>query len=138
MNFKKRVRIRLYVALVYLALGLCLIFGAFIAKSENGFISAFGLALAVMGFARVRNYFLTTKSEEVLRKKEIAETDERNIQISQKAKSLAFVLYIIIVGIAVIVLSFLGIHEVAKWISLSVCLLILLYYVGYFIYQKKL
>ena len=137
MQFKQKLKTRLYVAMAFIAFGIMLIAVSFITKTDNYFISSFGLALVVMGIARTKRYFIITKSEDRIRKTEISETDERNISIHQKARGAAFSAYLIISGITVIVLSFLGIHEVAKWISYSMCLLMILFWISYFVYQKK-
>lgn len=137
MDFKKKLKLRLNVAITYIVLGVILIVGTFITKTENEFISSFGFAMIIMGFVRIRNYRMITKDEGTIRKQQIMETDERNISIIHKAKSTAFAIYIFILGIAVIVLSFIGMHEAAKWVAYSVCLLIVIYWICYFIYQKK-
>jgi uncharacterized membrane protein len=121
-----------------MVLGVLMIVGAAFAETENTFISSFGLALAVMGFAQCRRYFLITRSEETIREREIAETDERNMFIMYKAKNAALSIYLILCGAVVIVLSFLSMHEIASWIAYSVCLLVLLYWICYFIYRKKI
>lgn len=138
MDFKKKLKIRLYTAIIYVVLGVMIIVGAFVSKPENDFISSFGLILSVIGIARIRNYFIITKSEESIKKQQIAETDERNISIANKAKSAAFLIYVLILAIAVIILSLLNMQSIAKWLSYSVCLLITIYWVCYLIYQKKL
>ena len=134
MDFKKKLKLRLNVAITYIVLGVILIVGTFITKTENEFISSFGFAMIIMGFVRIRNYRMITKDEGTIRKQQIMETDERNISIIHKAKSTAFAIYILILGIAVIVLSFIGMHEAAKWVAYSVCLLIVIYWICYFIY----
>ena len=137
MDFKKKLKLRLNVAITYIVLGVILIVGTFITKTENEFISSFGFAMIIMGFVRIRNYRMITKDEGTIRKQQIMETDERNISIIHKAKSTAFAIYIFILGIAVIVLSFIGMHEAAKWVAYPVCLLVVIYWICYFIYQKK-
>ena len=137
MDFKKKLKLRLNVAITYIVLGVILIVGTFITKTENEFISSFGFAMIIMGFVRIRNYRMITKDEGTIRKQQIMETDERNISIIHKAKSTAFAIYIFILGIAVIVLSFIGMHEAAKWVAYSVCLLVIIYWICYFIYQRK-
>lgn len=137
MDFKKKLKIRLYTAIIYLILGVMIIVGAFAAKPNNDFISSFGLMLAVIGIARIRNYFIITKSEESIKKQQIAETDERNILIMHKARSATFFIYILISAIAVIILSFLNMYNIAKCISYSISLLIAIYWISYWIYRKK-
>ena len=137
MQFKKKLKTRLYIAIAFIALGIALIAVSFITKTDNYFISSFGLAFVVMGIARTKRYFLITKSEERIRKAEISETDERNISIHQKARGAAFSTYLLLSGLSVIVLSFLALHEAAKWISYSMCFLMVIYWIFYFVYQKK-
>ncbi len=137
MDFKKKLKSRLYLAYGYLAIGILLVLVSIVTKTKNEFISSFGLIIAVMGLARIRNYLRITKNEETVRKQEIAETDERNLSIQQKAKGAAFLVYTMLSGIAVIILSFLKMHEAAKWISYSVLLLVAIYWICYLVYQKK-
>ena len=137
MDFKKKLKSRLYIAIIYVILGGIMIAGGIITQTDNTFISAFGLTLVIMGIARIRQYFLITKNEETIKKQMIAETDERNISILNKAKSVTFSIYLMLSGIAVIILSFLNMHDVAKWIAYSMLLLVLIYWVAYYIIRKK-
>lgn len=138
MDFKKKLKLRLYIALIYIALGIIMIADSFVTRTDNYFISSFGFAMVVMGLVRIRNYRMITKNEDAIRKQQIIETDERNISIIHKAKSTAFSIYVLILGVATIVLSFLNLHEIAKWIAYYVLLLVAIYWVCYLAYQKKL
>ena len=93
MDYKNKLKQRLYIAVIYIALGVMMIAGTFATKPDNDFISSFGFVIIVMGIVRVRNYFMITKNEETIRKQEIIETDERNIAIQDKAKSATFSIY---------------------------------------------
>lgn len=137
MDYKKKLRSRLNIAITYIVLGVMFIVGTSITKTENDFISTFGFMMILMGLVRIRNYRMITKDEDTIRKQEIIETDERNISIIHKAKSTAFSIYILLLGTAVIVLSLFNMHEVARWIACSVCLIVVIYWICYFIYQKK-
>lgn len=137
MDYKKRLKQRLYIAIIYIALGVMMIAGTFATKPNNDFISSFGFAMIVMGIVRIRNYCMITKNEDTIRKQEIIETDERNISIIHKAKSTAFSIYIILLAIAVIVLSLFNMHKVARWIAYAVCLIVVIYWICYSVYQKK-
>ena len=136
MKFKNKLKARLFVSIAFMVFGIALIAVSFITKTENHFISSYGLALLVMGMARTKKYFRITKNEDNIRKAEISESDERNISIHQKARGAAFSTYLMLSCLAVIVLSFLAMHEAATWISLSVLLLLVIYWVFYFVYQK--
>jgi len=93
--------------------------------------------MAVVGIARIRHYFLITKNEETIQKREVAESDERNIYISSKARSIAFYIYVLAVSLAVIVFHILGKTEIAVFLSYTVCLLLAIYWITYFIVRKK-
>ncbi len=137
MEFKKKLRVRLSLAIVYIILGLLLMIVFNFTKTPNELLSTFGLAMTVVGIARLRNYLRITKSEETIKRQQILETDERNVSIMNKAKSASFNLYIILVGIAAIVLHLFEKTQVATILSYSVCLLALLYWISYFIINKK-
>jgi len=137
MDYKKKLKSRLNIAIIYVVFGVVMIASTFITKTDNSFISSFGFAMVIMGMIRIRNYHIITKDETTIRKQQIIETDERNISIIHKAKSAAFSVYVFILGIVVILLSFFSLHEAAKRVAYSVCLLIVIYWICYFIYQKK-
>ena len=137
MDYKQKLKSRLYVASIYIALGILMICGTFVVKTENDFISSFGFVMVIMGLVRIRNYRMITKSEETIRKQEIIETDERNVMIAHKAKSTAFSVYALLLSTVVICLSLFNMREEAKWIAYSVLLLVAIYWVCYLVYQKK-
>ncbi len=137
MDYKKKLKMRLFFGIGYIVLGLALILTFCLIVTENDYLSSFGFALIVVGAVRVRNYFLINKNEETLKKHEIAETDERNIAIANKAKSIAFIIYIIAMGISIIVLQILHKSELASVLSGTMCFLLLVYWISYFIIRKK-
>ena len=137
MEFKKKLKTRLYLAIAYILIGLTTIISAFITKTSNEFFSSFGFALIVIGIVRIRNYFIITKSEDNLKKQQIREYDERNISIANRAKSFSFNLYIILSGIVVIVLQCLKVTHLATVLGGTVCMLILIYWISYWIINKK-
>ena len=111
---------------------------AFVQKTDNQFISAFGIGLMINSILRFQQYRRITRNESTIKHHEIAEKDERNLMLSEKARSWAFGFYIILTGSVVIVLSFLGIQDsLMQMISCSVCLLVLIYWVCYCILKGK-
>ncbi len=138
MDYKKKLKSRLNIAIIYIALGIMMIVGSSATKTDNDFISSFGFVIIIMGFVRIRNYRMITKNDDTIRKQEIIETDERNITIQSKAKSATFSIYTLLLATAVIVLSLFNMREAAKWISYSVLLLVVIYWICYLVYQKKL
>ncbi len=137
MNFKNKLKTRLYYGIICIALGAIMIIGVTATKSENEYISAFGFALAMVGVARIIQYLKITKNEDSIKKQEINETDERNLSIIQKAKSTTFSIYLLISCSVVIVTALIDMPDVAKWIGYSQFVLVIIYWICYWIYQKK-
>ncbi|MBP3634721.1 MAG: hypothetical protein J6J43_09140 [Oscillospiraceae bacterium] len=138
MEYKEKLKKRLYIAIAYLVLGAAMIAGAAVTKNVGDFMSSLGLMLIVVAAVRIRNYFIITKNEQTMRKYEIAETDERNLAIISRARSAAFSAFVLLSGAAVLVLSLLEQHEAARWISYSLLLLVVLYWVAYWVIRKRL
>ncbi len=136
MDFRRKLKIRLYLAIAYLVLGLTTIILSCVFPVQNNFIWGIGPALTVVGVARIKRHLIITKSEESIQKQEIAESDERNLSISNRAKTLAFNLYVLLACVAVIVLELFGISQYTTIITASVCLIICIYWISYFIFNK--
>ncbi|MBE6903119.1 MAG: hypothetical protein E7480_00730 [Ruminococcaceae bacterium] len=137
MDFRKKLKIRLFIAISYIVLGLCMIIVFNIINTQNDFLSSFGFALVVIGIVRMRNYFLITKNEETIKKQQIAENDERNIAIANKAKSISFMIYVMVACIAIIILQILNKSELASILGANVCFILVVYWISYFIIRKK-
>ncbi|MBQ9936903.1 MAG: hypothetical protein IJO86_01085 [Oscillospiraceae bacterium] len=137
MDFRKKLKIRLSIAIGYIILGLAMIITFNIIKTENEFLSSFGFALIVIGIVQIRKYIMITKNEETIIKRQIAETDERNISIANRAKSISFIIYVLLAAVLVIVLELLNKTQLAMIISGTICVLILIYWISYWIISKK-
>lgn len=137
MNFKNKLKTRLYTAITYISSGIIFVSLYGSKTTENQYLFSLGIALVIMGIARIIQYKRITKDEESIRRQKVAETDERNIAIINKSKSTAFGLYVFGVASIVIVLEILGITKYTNILALSVCSLALLYWICYWIYQKK-
>ena len=137
MEFKKKLKTRLYIALSYIVLGIVLIAADALNHFENDFFLSFGIALLVMGIIRLIRHRKVTKDESTIRRQEVAETDERTLMMSEKARSWAFTSSILIAGIAVIGLSLLGKHETAQPFAWFVCGQVALYWICWMILRKK-
>ena len=73
MDYKKKLKQRLYVGLFYLVLGLILILAGIWIYSENSFVFSFGLAILVMGLSRILRYRKIIRDEKYMRKQELIE-----------------------------------------------------------------
>lgn len=137
MDFRKKLKIRLFIAIGYIILGIAMIVTFNVIRTENNFLSSFGFALTIIGIAQIRNYLMITKNEETMKKRQIAETDERNISIANKAKSVSFIIYVILACVSVIVLEILNKTQLAMILSGTVWVLISIYWISYWIISKK-
>ena len=137
MDFKKKMKQRLYLAVAYIITGLLLLTAELTAGLENSFFTAFGFALVTMGILRIGNYRKITRNDQSLRQQELTETDERNRMMAERARSWAFSLSVLAAGVIVIVLSLLGYHDEALLFAWFVCGMTLLYWVCWIIIRKK-
>ena len=138
MDYKKKLKQRLYIGIIYIALGVMIIVGVFSSKSNNDFVSALGFAIAMVGVARIIQYLKITKNEDSIKKQKINETYERNLSIIQKAKSATFSIYLLFSCTVVIITSLFDMPDVANWFGYSQFVLVIIYWICYWIYQKKL
>ena len=137
MEFKKKLKTRLYLAIAYIVSGLTMILVFNMMNNGNEYLSSLGLAFVVIGIVRVRNYFMITKSEETIKKQEIAETDERNVAIANKARSYAFIIGVVLLSIAVIVLQLLNLRLYVLLLSGVLCALLVIYWISYWVLWKR-
>ena len=105
--------------------------------ADSEMASTFGAVFLVMGIARVVQYKRLLNDPEEMRRREIVEKDERNVMLWTKARSLAFVIYIIALGIAVIVLQLMEMTQAANIVSWCLMGFVVIYWICYFIIVKK-
>ena len=137
MDFEKKLKLRLNTGIAYCVIGVILIVVDIFMDFENYFISTFSITLLLLGILRIVQNKRITKSEKTMHKREVAETDERNKMIAERAKSWSFSCSILLAGIIVIVLSFLGYHDHAQPFGWFVCVMITLYWVFWFVARRK-
>ncbi|MBQ6884498.1 MAG: hypothetical protein IJN56_02035 [Clostridia bacterium] len=137
MDYRKKLKIRFFVALGYIILGLAMIVAFSFIETDDSFLSSFGFALVVIGIVRIRNHFIITKNEETIKKHQIAESDERNISIANKAKIVAFIIYVMLACVSVIILQLFNKTQLSTVLSATVCALVLIYWISYWIIRNK-
>ena len=135
MDYKKKLKTRLNTAIIMIGVGIIFTVSSIFADSEMA--STFGAVFLVMGIARVVQYKRLLNDPEEMRRREIVETDERNVMLWTKARSLAFVIYIIALGIAVIVLQLMEMSQAANIVSWCLMGFVVIYWICYFIIVKK-
>ena len=119
-----------------LVAGLALI-GLGFAEIVDEFWSGMGSALLVIGAIRLLRFYRLKKNDGYREKMETAQTDERNQFIRMKAWSWAGYLFIMVTAVATIIFRILGQELLSQVASYSVCLMLVLYWVSYFVLKKK-
>ena len=137
MEFKKKLKQRLYIAVSHIILGLVLLTIALLSKSDNYFLTAFGIGILLNGIMRILRHRKITKDAHSIRKQELTENDERLRMMSERAKSWTFSLSIMAAGTVVIVLSLLGYHDEALPFAWYVCGMVVLYWICWNIIRRK-
>lgn len=135
MEFAKKLKIRLYTAVVFLMAGLGLIIGGNLKHVEMA--QSFGAMLLVLGLARIIQYRWIHRSPETFAARAVAEQDERNVMLWTKARSLAFSVYVIAAAVAVVVLYLLELELVARTLSVSLFAFVVIYWVCYFTVSRQ-
>ena len=119
-----------------IAAGLVLL-GLGFAEIVDEFWSGMGSALLVIGIIRLLRFYRLKKNDSYREKMETAVTDERNQFIRMKAWSWAGYLFIMVSAVATIIFRILGQDLLSQVASYSVCLMLVLYWVSYFVLKKK-
>ena len=119
-----------------LAAGLALL-GLGFAEVVDEFWSGMGSALLVIGIIRLLRFYRLKKNSTYQEKMETAVTDERNQFIRMKAWSWAGYLFIMVSAIATIICKLLGQDLLCQMASFTVCLMLVLYWICYFVLKKK-
>jgi uncharacterized membrane protein len=137
MDFRTKLKVRFGFAVGYLVLGIALIVLFNLLGDGRESLSSFGLMLAVIGIAKIRRHLLITRSEKSIERQEIAETDERNIAIANRAKSVAFTVFVLAACVAAVVFYLLDMHGYTQVLMTAVSLLVLIYLVAYGIIRHR-
>ena len=137
MEFKKKLKKRRYVNLGWAVIGLLLIVFWCIWQPENTYPLSLCIAFVIMGIIRTIQYIQTVRDEKVLHQKEVAEKDERNLMMAERAKSWAFSVSLFIAGDLAIILFLLGKQNLALIFAWFLCVMTLLYWICWNIIRKK-
>ena len=135
MGFGKKIKIRMYVGWAEFLFAVVLI--AICAYGTNAQIGMFGTMLAVIALKNIRRNRAYLKNDEKLRKEEIIENDERNISIVNRARSLSFIIFVVILSVLGTVLYALGKAEIATLVFEGLCALVIIYWICYIVISRK-
>ena len=121
---------------IFMVVGLTLVVLAFLGML-NDFWNGMGSALVIVGAVRLLRDHRMNKNEAYREKVEVAATDERNQFIRGKAWSWAGYLFIIIAGLGTIGFKIMGQDMLSLAASYSVCLMLCLYWISYYVLRRK-
>ncbi len=137
MKFKSKTMTRIVLMLMYVVIGAVMWAVGTFGSNPNDTISAMGIAMAVCGaMLAVRNIIVICDPEK-LQKRETAETDERNVMLMQKSRSLAFAIYIMAAAVAIIVMICTGMESEGRIVAFTVCGLVVIYIISYLIMKVR-
>ena len=128
--------IRVIFSVLWIVIGIVLVALAF-AGIVDSFWNGMGRALLVVGVLQLLRFFRFRRNESYREKVEIAETDERNQFIRNKAWAWAGYLFILICALGSIALKLFGQELLSMAAGGSVCLMLVLFWVSHLVLQKK-
>ena len=127
---------RMIVSIIWVVLGTVLIALAF-AEKVDVFWNGMGSGLLVIGVINILRVYRLNKNEAYREKVEIEISDERNKFIRNKAWAWSGYLFVLIMAISSIVFRIIHMEQLSVFASYTVCLMILLYWISYFILKRK-
>ena len=130
----RRKRLVLYV--IYILLGAVLMAGNVMGVVDE-YWSGMGSGLIFVSILQLIREFRLWKNEAYREAFEVAQTDERNRFIRNKAWAWAGYLFIILAGVSSIVLKLVGQDQLSEAAGYGVCLMVLLYWGSYMVLAKK-
>ena len=129
-------KLRAVLSLCWITLGVVLLALGLTGRVDD-YWTTMGFALSLVGLLQLLRRHRISRNPALKEKMEIAESDERNHFIRSRAWAWAGYLYILLVALAVIVLRILGEELLSVAAAYSVCLMVILYWVSYWVLQKK-
>lgn len=124
------------VSIIYILIGGILI-GLGFAGIVDEFWNGMGSALLVMGVIQLIRRYRLEKNEAYREKVETEAKDERNRFIRNKAWAWAGYLFVMIMAVASIVLRIMGEDVLSIATSGSVCLMIVLFWISFYVLRRK-
>ena len=126
----------LFLSIFWLVLGAALVV-CHLAHLIEDFWFSMGIAFMIVGALQILRHIRCRNNAEYREAREIAAQDERNKFISTKAWAWAGYLYILLGGTGTIVFKMLGREDLMYFCSVSVCLIMVLYWLCWLYLRKK-
>ena len=127
---------RLISSIIEIVLGIVLVVCGSL-QVIDAFWSGMGTALIFVGVLYLIQSIRYQKDEKFRENYDTATKDERNRFLAMKAWSWTGYLLVLIFGVATIALKIAGYETLMFFCSYTVCLILIIYWVSYFILKKK-
>ncbi len=124
-------------SIVILLVGVGLIIAAGMTEMDNSFWAGMGGGLIAVTLVRLIRQLRYERNEEYRKQVEVETKDERNRFLAAKAWSWAGYLFVLLAGLATIVLLVAGQEMWSMAASGALCLMLVLYWGCYLIIRKK-
>ena len=125
-----------WVSVLYIIIGVITICLSLAGKVDE-FWSGMGSSLFIIGIIQLLRFYRFQKNEAYREKIEIEEQDERNHFIRNKAWAWAGYLFVMITAVASIILRVMGQALLSMVASGSVCLVLVLFWISYYLLKRK-
>ena len=122
--------------IIYLAIGAVLI-GLGFAGIVDEFWSGMGSALLIVGALRLLRMYRLRSNTDYRERVETEATDERNRFIRNKAWAWSAYIYMLTAAAATIILRVIGLDMWSLAASYSVCFMLVVFWISYWILRKK-
>ena len=127
---------KIFVSIFWIILGAVLVYVSLNYKIDS-YWTGLGTAFFVVGVLQVVRQLRYRMDNKYREDVDTAISDERNRFIRTRAWAMAGYIYILIGAVAIIVLQIMGMREISQIISMTVCALLVLFWVSYMIIRKK-
>ena len=136
MEIKKKMMWRIWVYITYILIGAVFCVLRYLGMGSDMLFSI-GVAFIVCGAVQSVRIIRLVNNPEKMEERSIAEKDERNIMLWNKARSLAFAIYIFAAAIGMAVMYIMGQETVGLTLAYSICGLVIIYWISYYILRSK-
>lgn len=127
---------RRYLSFIWVAIGVALcILSLF--KVLDDFWLSFGIVVAAVGFLQIIKNYKYYSNQEYREQKDIEYNDERNKYISMKAWAWSGYIVVLALGVAVIGARILGQPQLSEFAACTICFIIVVYWISYYILRRK-
>lgn len=108
-----------------------------ISEELLSYVSGFSSAIITVGLITLIKYTRIMKNQEMIKKLENANNDERLKVINNSSMAISFRISIIVEAIISIICSICNEMEISKYLGFAICFQLVLYLATYFIISKK-